>query len=55
VLDQINGEIDEKIQAVEREVDPRAQPLLRWIDRNVIDNTIDVLDLVTGVVGNPND
>ena len=55
VLAQINAEIDEKIEAVEREVDPRAQPIMRWVDRNVVDNTRELVDLVAGVIGNPND
>ena len=55
MLAQINAEIDEKIEAVEREVDPRAQPIMRWVDRNVVDNTRELVDLVAGVIGNPND
>jgi hypothetical protein len=55
VLDQVNQEIDEKIEAVEREVDPRAQPIVRWVDRNVVDNARELVDLVAGVIGNPND
>jgi hypothetical protein len=53
VLDQVNQEIDEKIEAVEREVDPRAQPIVRWVDRNVVDNARELVDLVAGVIGNP--
>jgi hypothetical protein len=55
VLAQINEEIDEKIEAVEREVDPRAQPIVRWADTNVVDNTREFVDLIAGVIGNPND
>jgi type II secretory pathway pseudopilin PulG len=55
VLAQINEEIDEKIEAVEREVDPRAQPIVRWVDTNVVDNTREFVDLIAGVIGNPND
>ena|ERR687897_913948 len=49
VLDQINEEIDEKVEAVEHQVDPRAQPLVRWIDRNVIDNTRELVELAGDV------